>query len=167
MPGSSSNRYTAGRLVRRSAAGWVSGSNFSSMVVAPIVFDILWGLSRQGKAPVPKQVPVLPFYPPAVGHGDYSFPTVRQFTHTAERAMPINSTQEAASEAQSFLPFNALKVRKRLSPFGELLKNGTFCRLAIPGLTLVDVPAEPQLSNGLAASPRGRREGTTTCLIAA
>ena len=81
--------------------------------------------------------------------------------------MPTNSTQEAASEAQSFLPFNALKVRKRLSPFGELLKNGTSCRLAIPGLTLVDVPAEPQLSNGLAASPRGRREGTTTCLIAA
>jgi len=40
-----------------------------------------------------------PFYPPAVGQGDYSFPTVLQFTHTGERTMPINSTQGVGSEA--------------------------------------------------------------------
>ena len=59
--------------------------------------------------------------------------------------MPINSTQEAASEAQIFLPFNALKVRKRLSPFGELLKNGTSLPAASrAGLTLADGPAALQ-----------------------
>ena len=64
--------------------------------------------------------------------------------------MPINSTQGVASEAQIFLAFHALKVRKRLSPFDDLLKNGTSCRLASrAGLTLADGPAEPQWTNGL------------------
>ena len=115
-----------------------------------------------------KYVPIVVFYPPAVGHDDCPFPTVRQFTHTAELAMPTNSTHEAASEAQSFLPFNALKVRKRLSPFGELLNEWNLLPARNPRSDAGRRSGRAAIEQcGLAASPRGRREGTTTCLIAA
>ena len=79
MPSSPSirNSYKAGRLVSRSAAAAQSGHNFPSMVVALILFRYFRG---KWKAQPAKYVPIVVFYPPAVGHDDCPFPTVMQFT---------------------------------------------------------------------------------------
>lgn len=86
--------------------------------------------------------------------------------------MPINSTQGVASEAQIFLAFHALKVRKRLSPFDDPLKNGTSLPARIPRRSDASrwsgrAAMDQRVSRHLLARDLTREGRTITCLIAA